>query len=82
MFTLKINLDNKTSLVPKKLNKKKMQNLTDYLQNMKKEINVCESSDTRNFVGFAKKSSLIKIEDKIEKSAKIVVRLGTSLFSF
>ena len=71
MFTLKINLDYKTSLVPKKLNKRKLQNATDSLQNMKKEINVCKSSNTRSFVGFAKKNFLTKIEDEIEDSYEI-----------
>ena len=82
MFPQKLDVGDQKSLVLKKLKKRKIENQTDYLQNVMQEINVCESSDTRNFVGFAKKSSLIKIEDKIEKSAKIVVRLGTSLFSF
>ena len=70
MFSQKLDSDDQTSLVLKKQNKRKMQIQTDYLQNVKKEINVCESSDTRNFVGFAKKSFLIKIEDKIKKTSE------------
>ena len=45
MFALTKDLDYEKSLVPKKLNKRKIQNPTDYLQNVKKNINECKKSN-------------------------------------
>ena len=69
MSALKKDLDDQTSLFPKKMNKRKLQNPTDYLHNVKKERNLCKNSNTRNLVSYAKKNSLIKIGDETKKSA-------------
>ena len=79
MFPQKLDVGDQKSLVLKKLKKRKIENQTDYLQNVMQEINVCESSDTTNFVCFAKKNSLIKIEDKIEKALNAVFCKGICL---
>ena len=77
MLALEEDLDDQTSLVPKELNKRKLQNQTDYLKNVKKEKKVCESSDIRNFVGFAKKSSTLKIKNLEEKALMTILKKGT-----
>ena len=74
MFALKKDLDDQTLLVPKKRNKRKIQNPTGYLQNVKKETNLC------NFVSYAKKKSLIKIGDKTKTALMTVSNSGTLLF--
>ena len=76
MFALKKNLGDQTLLVPKKRNKRKIQNPTGYLQNVKKETNLC------NFVSYAKKKSLIKIGDKTKKTLTTISKKGTFLLVF
>ena len=82
MIALKKDLDDQTSLVPMKMNKRKIQNPTYCLQNVKKEINVCQSSKTRNFVCYAKNNSLIKIGDETKKALMTIFREGTFLLVF
>ena len=79
MFALKKDLDDQTSLFLKKMNKKKLQNLTDYLQNVEKERNLCKNSNTRNFISYAKKNSLIKIGYETKKALMTVFRESTFL---
>ena len=64
MFKLKKNLNDQTYIVPEKRNKIKIEKPTDYLQNVKKE----KKSNTKNFVSYAKKNSLIKIGNETKKT--------------
>ena len=82
MFALEKDLDDQTFLVPKKMNKRKIQNPTDHLQNVKKEKRLCQSSNTRNFVSYAKKNSLIKIGDETKKALMTVSKKGDFLSVF
>ena len=79
MFVQEKELYDQTSLVLKNTNKIKIQSSTDYLQNVKKEISLCENSVTRNFVSFAKENSLNTIKDAIEKASNAVLCKGTYL---
>ena len=76
MIALKKDLDDQTSLVPMKMNKRKIQNPTYCLQNVKKEINICQSSNSINFVSYAKKNSLIKIGDETKKALMSIFKKG------
>ena len=78
MFKLKKDLDDQTSLVPEKGNKRKIRKPTDYLQNVEKERNL----NTRNFVSYAKKNSLIKVGDETKKALMTVSKKGTFLLVF